>query len=212
MSSIDKYTSLIKNLLPKGKLWKPQVQPVFNQYLRALAEEFCRVEQRVLDMLFEADPRQTLELLEDWQRLLGLPDSCTFETLDLNELREQIVQKLTNVGGLSANFYEFIGEQLGHDITVEDYLNFRAGFSKAGDPLTNYFNEHFVAGSPAGEFLTNIGWKFYFKVEMPVTAAEVFEAGDVAGTPLREFTNPLIECTMMRLKPAHAAVFFTFKE
>ena len=210
--SVEKYYSLLRNLLPKGKLWQPEEQPTFKAYLQACAQELWRIDQRLEDLLYEADPRQTVELLEDWQRLLGLPDSCSQADISIDEQRDQILQKLTNVGGLSAAFYEFLGEQLGYEITVEDCINFRAGWSKAGDPLTNYFNEHFVAGSTAGEFLTNIGWRFYFTVEMPITAAEHFEAGDVAGTPLREFTNPLIECTMLKLKPAHAAVFFKFKE
>jgi uncharacterized protein YmfQ (DUF2313 family) len=211
-AGIDKYTSLLINLLPQGRLWRPREQPTFLKFLKAVATEFCRVEERVTDALKEADPRESFEILDDWERLLGIPDECTETDRSLSERRQQIVQKLTNVGGLSAEFYEFICAQLGFQVTVENRVNFLAGRGRAGDALWNYFNRHFVAGSPAGMALTEIGWRFYFNVEMPVTAVEVFEAGDVAGTPLREFTNPLIECTIRKLKPAHAGVTFTFKE
>jgi uncharacterized protein YmfQ (DUF2313 family) len=211
-AGIEKYTQLLINLLPPGKLWRPREQPTFLKTLQAIATEFCRVEERTTDLLREADPRQSVELLDEWEALLGIPDECDEENPSLSERRSHIVQKLTNVGGLSADFYEFLGAQLGFSITVENRVNFLAGRGRAGDALWNYFNRHFVAGSVAGMALTEIGWRHYFNVEMPVSAAEVFEAGDVAGTPLREFTNPLIECTIRKLKPAHAGVTFTFKE
>ena len=209
---IKRYKQLLINLLPLGRLWQPDEQPVFSALLRAIGVELARVDQRVVNMLAEADPRTTEEIIERWEAMLGLPDPCIGEILDLNERRNKIVQETTNVGGLSKAYYEYIGSQLGFDITVKNLVNFIAGRARAGDPLTNYFNRHFVAGSTAGEFLSEVGWRFYFNVEMPITAAEVFEAGDVAGTPLREFENPVIECTMMKLKPAHSAIFFTFKE
>ena len=121
------------------------------------------------------------------------------------------MQKMTNIGGLSKTFYEFLGDQLGFDITVENRVNFLAGRGRAGDPISNYFNRHFVAGSKAGEFLIEIGWRFYFNVEMPITAAQHFVAGSLAGEALQTFSNELIECTMKKLKPAHAGVTFTFK-
>jgi len=210
---LSKYKDLLVNLLPKGRLWQPQEQPVFKALLASLAEEFCRVEQRALDLLLEADPRQTTEaeLLTDWQRLLGLPDECTPAVQTLAEKQQQITQKYTNVGGLSQVFYEALLLDLGFEVFVTNNLNFIAGRARAGDRLTNYFNRVFEAGDEAGNRLSDIGWRFYFEVNMPVAAAEVFEAGDVAGTPLREFTNEVIECTMQKLKPAQAAIFPTFR-
>ena len=123
----------------------------------------------------------------------------------------QATQKFTNVGGLSKTYFESVTESLGFITTVTNILPFVAG-SKAGDKLTNFFNEHFVAGSKAGERLTKIGWRYYFNVEMPIAAASHFVAGSVAGTPIRTFSNELIECTIKKLKPAHAGVNFTFIE
>jgi len=99
---------------------------------------------------------------------------------------------------------------LGFTTTVKNWVNFVAGRARAGDPLTNYWNRHFVAGSTAGTVLSDIGWLYYFNVEMPATAVQHFIAGSVAGTPLQTFSNPLIECTIRKLKPAHAGVTFTF--
>jgi uncharacterized protein YmfQ (DUF2313 family) len=210
LSRLQQYKKLLINLLPKGRLWKPKDQPVFSKYLESAAQEPNRVDGRIEDMKTELDPRNAFETLDQWESALGLPDECTPEDQDLNERRNQITQKLTNVGGLSKLFYEENNRNLGFETVVENRVNFLAGRSKAGDPISNYFNRHFVAGSLAGTFLTEIGWRYYFNVELPATAAEHFVAGSVAGTPLREFSNDLIECTMRKLKPANSGVVFTF--
>lgn len=211
-SKLEKYKQLLINLLPKGRLWRPQAQPVFLKYLESTAQELCRVDDRVAQMLIEIDPRTADEALDTWEETLGLPDECTPIGLTVSERRIQAVQKLTNVGGLSRTFYEFITSQLGFPSVLDHRLNFRAGISRAGDKLNNYFNRHFVAGSLAGEQLQVVGWRFFFNMELPITASEHFVAGSLAGDPLRLFSNPLIECTIKKLKPAHAGVTFTFKE
>jgi len=207
---LDKYKDLVRNLLPKGRVWVTQEQPTFSALLDALAVEFCRVEERVIDLLRESDVREANELLDRWETLLGLPDECSPTGQTLDERRDQALQKLTNVGGLSKEFYEFLILQLGFVSTVENRVNFTAGRGRAGDPLNNYWDIHFVAGSKAGEQLDFWGWMFYFNVELPVTSSVHFVAGSVAGTPLVLFSNELIECTIKRLKPAHSAVTFSF--
>lgn len=197
-------------MLPKGRLWNPKEQPVFLKLIQSSMQELCRVDDRVKQMFLEVDTRTADETMDQWENVLGIPDECTPEGQSLSERRVQVTQKLTNIGGLSKTFYEFIGLQLGFTITVTNWLNFVAGRARAGDPLTNYFNRHFVAGSLAGTFLAEIGWRYYFNVEMPITAASHFVAGSVAGTPLFVFSTELIECTMKKLKPAHAGVTFNF--
>ncbi len=208
---LEKYKRLLVQLLPPGRLWQPRAQPTFDKLLESTAQELCRVDGRVKDMKREIDPTVTSELLPDWERFLALPDECTPDNLTPDERRQQLVQKLTNVGGLSASFFEFIGAQLGFDIDVENCVNFIAGRARAGDPLCNYFDRHFVAGSVAGTQLAVSGWRYFFLVTMPADATQHFVAGSTAGEPLVLFSNPLIECTIRKLKPAHAGVSFRFK-
>ena len=212
-SKLAKYKELLINLLPKGRLWRPKDQPTFSKLLEATAQEPCRVDDRAAQMLLEVDPRTTDESLDTWEGVLGLPDECTPDGQTNDERRQQATQKLTNIGGLSKTFYEFVADQLGFPtVIVSNHLNFVAGRARAGDKLTNYFNRHFVAGSLAGTRLVETGWRYVFNVEMPITAASHFVAGSVAGTSIRSFSNELIECTMKKLKPAHGQPFFTFKE
>ncbi len=214
ISKLAKYKQLLLNLLPKGRLWRPVEQPVLSDVFESTAQELCRVDDRVKQMLIEVDPRTATdaESLDQWETILGLPDECTVDGQTEAERQVQATQKLTNIGGLSKTFYEFLAGQLGFPTTVvTNILPFVAG-SRAGDKLTNFFNDHFVAGSPAGMPLVEVGWRYYFEVALPITAASVFVAGSTAGTPLRSFSNPLIECTIKKLKPAHAGVIFSFIE
>jgi len=210
---IQKYKDLIINLLPPGKVWRPSDQPVLDALIESLALELCRADDKFNDMLRDIDPSTTVDLLDDWERILGLPDECTPDGLTDDQRRIQVVQKLTNVGGISKTFYEFLMTQLGFPTaTVNDYLDFQVGRGKAGDPLSNYFLETLEVGETIGVQLRVEGWRYYFNAHLPATAAEVFEVGDTVGNPLRDFSNELIECTLKKLKPAHTAVFFTFFE
>lgn len=211
-NNLQKYIELFTNLLPPGRLWKPSEQPTFLGFITGVVTELCRVGDRVQDMKNNIDPTLADEALDLWQAFLGLPDECTPEVQTPEEIRTQIIQKLTNTGGLSKTFYEFIAAQLGYPTTtVSNWTNFTAG-SVAGDPLTNYWNRHFVAGSLCGTQLVDVGWMFYFNVDMPATASSHFVAGSFAGDPLRDFSNELLECTFKKIKPANAGVTFSFFE
>lgn len=213
ITKLERYKKLLINLLPPGRLWNPKRQPVFSKVLKSSAQELCRVDDRIKQMLIEVDPRTATdaEALDQWEGILGIPDECTPDGQTEAERQIQAKQKLTNIGGLSKTFYEFLTLQLGFETTVTNTVPFVAG-SRAGDRLTNFFSRHFVAGSLAGDRLAEPGWRYFFEVELPISAATVFVAGSLAGEPLRTFSNPLIECTIKKNKPAHAGVFFRFIE
>lgn len=187
----ERYYQLLVNLLPIGRLWDTRNQPVFRSLIESIANELCRVDERVDAMLRESDPRLTTELIDDWERLVGLPDECTPIDFSLSGRRAQVAQKYTNVGGLSADFYEKLGLQLGQKIAVKDFFPFRAGRSQAGDALTNNFETSFKAGDKVGSQLRTYGWRFYINACL-------------------EKESVVIECTLKKLKPAHVGIIFTY--
>ncbi len=208
---IAKYKRLLSRLFPRGLLWNFRNMPKLSDLIGSAAVEFARVDDRVEAALKEVDPTQTVEALDEWERMLGLPDECTPENPTFDERRNQVVQKYTAVGGLSKSYYEFLIAQLGFTAKVTKPLPFRVGRSRVGDALTNDFDTPFTVGMRVGDSLRNVGWLFYFNVELPATAVQNFLVGSSrVGEPLRSFSNPLIECTIKKLKPAHAGVTFTF--
>ena len=207
---LEAYKNLIAKLLPPGKAWAKVRE---NVLLEGLAVELTRVEARAADCLKEIDPRQTVELLEDWESLLGIPDECTPEGQTVTQRQTQITQKLASVGGLSATYYEFIASQLGFDIRITDAHSFRVGRQRVGEPLTNgvYPDGVFRVGDRVGNELAKAGWRFYYIAEIPLTELVRFRVGlSRVGDPLVSYSNTLLECTLKRLKPAHRNIFFKF--
>lgn len=213
---IKKYTRLIKKLLPLGRAWDDIREDAINLF-PGLATEFCRVQDRAKDLLDEIDPGTSTDLLEDWEALLGLPDECTPENVDLNERRQQARQKLAAVGGLSAAFYEQIAANLGFEAFVSDAHPFRVGLSRVGDRLYNPLvpeRDVFKVGTgfAVGDPLVAWKWDFCFIIDVEATVIEPFRVGqNTVGQPLVEFGNELLECTIAKLKPAHTCSFFTFR-
>lgn len=208
---IAKYKALLGKLFPLGKAWERVKQ---HALLEGVAVEYNRVEERASDLVnIEFDPLKTTELLPDWEQLLGLPDECTPDGLSVDERRAQIVQKLSTRGGASAAYFEELSMKFGFNAIVTDYRQFKVGKSRVGDPLSNNFDHKFRVGfNRVGDVLRNVGWLFYFNVDVEASNVRAFRVGiNRVGEPLRLFSNPLFECTIRRLKPAHTAPFFTFR-
>jgi len=156
-----------------------------------MAVEFCRVDLRVRDLQRELDPRRTVELLEEWERVTGLPDDCSISAMTIEERRGQVVQKLISRGGQNAAFFINVISGLGFNSSIDDFRQFRAGQGRAGDGIH-------------GEL-----WDFFFQVNSDPTETIFFRAGQGrAGDPIVEFKNEVLTCTIKKLKPAHTDVIF----
>lgn len=202
-----KYASLLKRLFPKGWAWNFGDQ--FNSLIQSLAYEPARLEARTLDFMDELDPRTTFEMLDNWERLLQIPDECTpAGDPSIFERRVRVLQKLTTGGGQSITFYKLIAQQLGYDVSVVDvknYKDFRAGFARAGDELTNSTN-------PDGS-VSDAGWVYTWQLKGPAALVRYFRAGQgTAGQPLVLFSNDTLECVIKKYSPAHTTVLFNFGE
>lgn len=189
------YLRQLQALLPPGPAWSRDDAAPLTHLLAALALELERVDGRAADLVEEADPRTTAELLADWERVAGLPDPCV-AALGINQTTAQrraaLVAKLTTIGGQSAAYYIALAASLGYTITVTEFSPFQAG-------------------SDAGDALTNDGWRFVWQVNAPEASIVEFAAGrSSAGEPLRAWGNELLECVINRLKPAHTYVLFAY--
>lgn len=73
----NEYADLLGRLLPRGKAWATLLQANgLTLTVKALSYELARAHNRFLDLLDESDPRTTTELIDAWERVLGLPDPC----------------------------------------------------------------------------------------------------------------------------------------
>jgi uncharacterized protein YmfQ (DUF2313 family) len=190
--SVDDYASLLKALLPQGVAWAKDNASRLNDLVFGLAEEFARLDSRANTLLTELDPRETTELLYDWERVLGLPDNCSGIVPDtLTERRNAIVTKLNAIGGQSSQYFIDLAAAAGFQITVTEF-------------------RPFVTGSDAGTPLYGEAWAYAWQVNSALNTITEFVAGSGAGEPLRDWGNALLECLINRYKPAHTTVLFAY--
>lgn len=107
--------------------------------LEALAVEPARVAERVRDLLVEAFPGTTVELIDEWEEALGLPDDCVAPTLYADRIAA-IVARFVGTSGHSEADYIELAESLGYEgalVTFARVDAFKSGRSKAGDKLWN---------------------------------------------------------------------------
>lgn len=188
------YRDQLKALLPPGHAWTRDPGTTFEKLLDGMAQEWARLDARGDQLIREAIPSTTSELLPDWERVAGLPDDCGGQQSEtLQGRRADLIAKLTSTGGQSPAYFIAVAAALGYTITITEFRPFRAGYSSAGDQLTN--NE----------------WAHTWQVNAPETTISNFRAGQSqAGEPLRTWGNERLECTMNDLKPAHTHVLFAY--
>lgn len=197
MKTAIEYKEQLQALLPPGRLWDALREDgsLADRLLAAQAEEFARVNGRVDDLLDEADPRTTMELLEEWEAWAGLPDICTGAMGTLQERRDALVQKLTSRGGQSRAYFLELASSLGYTVTIDEFRPFICGKSRCGDQLNG--------GADA---------RFYWRVN--VGAAKVIGfvcGGSQCGNSLGKIDRAgVLECLLQRLKPAQTEIIFNY--
>jgi uncharacterized protein YmfQ (DUF2313 family) len=219
-TTLEKVSQALKKLLPPGRLWR-DVSEKNSDVFDAMAGEFTRVIDRGDSLLVEFDPLTSNELLTDWETLLGLPDECRGLNPLVSDRQIDARHKLSDQGGASADFFENLAAELGFPNTVViDILPFNVGRSTVGQKLTNYKSFAFVVGGnyptttnfTVGKPLVEYGWQFYFEVNLLATQVTHFQVGiNTVGQKLVLFSNPVLECTIKKLKHAHTSVWFTFR-
>lgn len=191
--SVDDFLAALQNLLPRGRAWNREPDSVQSKALRGLVGVFRAVNVDDAQLLEDAFPATSSFLLPEWEAALGLPDPCAGPSTTIAERQEQVVAKLTDNGGLSASRFVALAAQLGYEVTTTTFAPFRAGHSRAGDPL----------GGP---------WSYFvWQVSAPETTVTFFRAGSGrAGDPLQRWGNDVLECAIRERAPAHTIVQFAY--
>lgn len=210
----EQYGAMLQNLLPWGIAWPRHHTKNLSKLLLALAHELACVHSRALDLIREADPRTTSEMLPDWEKAFGLPSQCTGPLGTDEERRLAVLTRLTEVGGQSPEYFEELAASLGFDVTVVEYQPFQVGRSQVGDALTNGQQPFQVGLSTVGQALTNnVDWLFTWAIESSDITTRSFVVGQgTAGDPLRTWGNGLLECVLGNAAPAHTLLLFLYRK
>ncbi|KXV50241.1 phage tail protein [Gluconobacter albidus] len=189
--SAEDFRQALLRLLPRGAIWSRERDALPSMLATVWGKTFARNSDRASDLLTEAFPETTVELLEEWEKTTGLPDPCAGESPTLSLRRSQVVARLTDGGGSSIAYYIAFAAALGFQITISEYAPARADIFRAGDP---------VYGSD---------WAFGWTVNAPGYTKQYYLAGlGAAGEPLMSWGNAVLNCEITSRCPAHTIVLF----
>lgn len=180
-------------LWPRGDLHpKPGAGSNLELLWTALMQEANRFGCEAEEKLNEVMPDQTGAFLEDWERILGLP--LCGEQLESREERRDMVLAMLNIGPFTnLQFFTDIAALFGFTITAEEFRPFRAGSSRAGEPL----NSEIQMGT--------------IKISAVCTDPTFFRAGGSgAGERLSACGNAGLICILEHFKLSFQFLFFEF--
>lgn len=138
-STIARYRDSYLRHLPPGKAIAREPDRNIPRMLEALAVEPARVFDRVADLIREAFPGTTVELINKWEEALALPDDCVQPTEYADRIAA-IVARFVGASGHSEADYRELAESLGFpgaELTFERRAALKSGRAKSGDKLAN---------------------------------------------------------------------------
>lgn len=183
------HAELLKRLLPPGAY--DINAPLISIELKADGGVLDAAQIAADLILSEADPRTTYHLLSDWERVLGLPDSCGGQQPTIALRRAAVVSKVTIRGGQSRAFFIALAAKLGFVITITEF-------------------KQYSVMSPVNAPLCGWSWCFTWRVNAPLNTLRHFSVMSGVSEPLSIWGNTLLECAINRFKPAHTIVQFAY--
>ncbi len=187
----EQYRDQLLALQPPGAALPTDPESTWAKLLLALADGFARVEARAERLLDEMDPRTTYELLPDWERNVGLPDSCVAGAQTVEQRRAALIARLALGGNLSRQYLIAAAGRLGYTITITEFLPFSVD-------------------SDTDESLLGEDWAFAFRVNAPAVTVFYATVDSDVDAPLAWWGNDQLECTMRRHKAAGYTALFAY--
>lgn len=192
----NSYLSHPRDLAPPGLAWPRKSDSLLSKVFAAWAAEMERSDERARQVVEESEPRTALEMISDWERVCGLPDTCSSGVATtIQERRLAVTQKLTAIGGASKSYFIDLAERLGYTIEIDEFRPFVCGLGRCGDQLN-------------GGHSVRYSWRV--RVIGPRYVAfrtGVSQCGDLLGKVVRAQD---LECKLRRLKPAHTNLIFSY--
>jgi uncharacterized protein YmfQ (DUF2313 family) len=205
------YAFALSNLLPQGIAWPRWSDSVLMRTVYGLAGIMGFVDGRAADLLErESDPRQTVEMLDQWERAWGLPDPCYTAPVSIGERQTALVMRMTLLGGQSRDYFYSVANFLGYKISITEYRPFMAGVDRCGD------NRTIQADGSISDWPCQIGsstMRFAWTVHLQQPKLVWFRAGQgQAGIdPHLRIAKALdLECVIRRWAPAHTLPLFDY--
>ncbi|MHB1305385.1 MAG: putative phage tail protein [Acidiphilium sp.] len=178
---------------PRGDGMPTTPDTNYAQMLLALANELSLVETQMLSFETEIDPLSAVNLLADYERVLG-PDPYGRDTtaLTIGERQQLAYTRWVEKFGVRPQDFIDLAASLGVTITILEY-------------------ELTTAGAFAGVELVDHPTEFAWLVTLPASAVTSAEAGSAsAGDLVSSFPPSLVQPVIAARAPAHTNPYFSY--
>lgn len=191
--SAEQYAQQLANLLPPGIALAAEPGSEMAELLARLGKFLAAAHNRGEQLLAEASPWHTLELLPEWETSLALPDSCSVAVPTLAERRASLEAKLTDAGGARIGRFVQIARALGYEGVTTSRFPVHTCESHCELPL---YEE---------------AWRFAWGLNIP-GEVRITErtCEDSCEDPLRTWGNAELECVMARECPQPSILLITY--
>lgn len=158
----------------------------------ALGMEFYRLELLLDNVATEFDVNQTVQLIEEWEESVGIPDPCFGQGETLEERREFVLLKLTNYNGVQ---------------TEADFLRVINLFGRTAEIRLISPNAVFPQTFPI-IFSPTVAAATHTMIVDFAGAREVFPLP--FPLPFESVITGVVECLLRTLRPANVDLIFTY--
>ncbi|QGY57435.1 DUF2313 domain-containing protein [Pantoea agglomerans] len=193
MDLTAQYRQMLGALLPRGPAWDAG-----DLLLAGVAPSLAEAHGRGDALMLETDPRSVTELIDRYESISGLPDSCAPAGVQtLQQRRQRLDAKLNLPGGINEAFYLGQLEALGY----------------TGVTITRYNKSQFNCLSSCTDSLYSDEWRYFWQVNMPTTTQITpMTAISNSTDSLRMWGDTTAECVLEKLAPSHTYVIFRYPE
>lgn len=129
------YLAALQALMPRGRVWSRDPSTVQTKVLAGLTKSYEAQNARSNNLLSDAFPRTSVELLPEWEATLGLPALAAGPAPSVLARQTLVVARFVGVGGQSIPSFSNYATLLGFAVTFTRHAPFRCGQSRSGQAL-----------------------------------------------------------------------------
>ena len=186
------YQQAMLRLLPSGRVWRRDPASTLSAVMLALAPTYTRNTAAAAQVLIDASPATTQNLLVEWENSLGLPDPCTAPNPSIEQRQAAVRAKFGARGALTTAYFITLAAALGFTITITEF-----------SPYT--------VDMPCDEPLLEPEWAFIWQVNAPQITTFYFSVEESSvDDPLETYDAGELVCRITQDAPAGTLVLFVF--
>ena len=179
-------------LLPRGRVWRRDPGSNLSALFLALAPTYTRNTEAAAQVLIDASPATTQNLLVEWENSLGLPDPCTAANPSVQQRRAAVRAKWGARGSLTIPYFVALAANLGFTITITEFAPY-------------------AVDMPCDMPLNGPEWAFVWQVNAPQITTFYFSADQSSvDDPLESYDAGELVCRITADAPAETLVLFKF--